>query len=148
MKLRITILFLIISLAGFSQEDQNKKTENNLQDTAAGTLPDGVYTLKEVDEAPSYPGGIPALRQYMSANTKYPEKAQSDTIGGRVIVSFVVSPDGEITNTRVERSAHPLLDKEALRVVKSMPRWEPGKKDGKAVPVMYGVPFYFSLKGD
>ncbi|MFP4664977.1 MAG: energy transducer TonB [Bacteroidales bacterium] len=145
MKQFIIILLLIISLAGFSQEDREKNTENNLPDTAAGTLPDGVYTLKEVDEAPSFPGGIPALRQFMANNTRYPEKAQSDTIGGRVIVSFVVSPDGEITNARIERSAHPLLDEEALRVVKSMPRWEPGKQDGKAVPVMYGVPFYFSF---
>jgi len=105
----------------------------------------GVYTLKEIEEAPSFPGGIPALRQFMASNTRYPEKAKNDSISGKVIVSFVVSPTGKITNTKVQRSVHPLLDEEALRVVQSMPRWKPGKQDGKAVPVMYGVPFNFKL---
>ena len=99
-----------------------------------------------VEEMPHFPGGAAALQAFLSSNTKYPVVAQENGVQGRVIVSFVVERDGSITDVRVVRSADPSLDREASRVVRSMPRWSPGKQNGSAVRVKYTVPVVFSLK--
>ena len=99
-----------------------------------------------VEQMPSFPGGPSALFEYLSKNIKYPVVAEENGIQGRVIVTFVVEKDGSITDVRVVKSVDPSLDKEAQRVVKSMPRWIPGKQNGSAVRVKYTVPVTFRLQ--
>ena len=99
-----------------------------------------------VEEMPSFPGGQGALMSYLASNIKYPVVAQENGVQGRVIVSFVVERDGSISDVRVARSVDPSLDREAPRVVKSMPRWKPGKQNGSAVRVKYTVPVVFRLQ--
>lgn len=99
-----------------------------------------------VEQMPSFPGGPSALMKYLSENVKYPVVAQENGVQGRVVVSFVVEKDGHITDVKVVRSVDPSLDKEAARVVKSMPNWIPGKQNGSAVRVKYNVPVSFKLQ--
>lgn len=99
-----------------------------------------------VEQMPSFPGGPSALMKYLSENTRYPVVAQENGVQGRVVVSFVVEKDGHITDVKVVRSVDPSLDKEAARVVKSMPSWIPGKQNGSAVRVKYNVPVSFKLQ--
>ena len=99
-----------------------------------------------VEQMPSFPGGQQALMDYLSNNVKYPVVAQENGVQGRVVVSFVVEKDGSITDVKVVKSVDPSLDKEAARVVKSMPRWIPGKQNGSAVRVKYNVPVSFRLQ--
>ena len=99
-----------------------------------------------VEQMPSFPGGNEALMKFLQENVKYPVVAQENGVQGRVVVSFVVERDGSITDVKVVRSVDPSLDKEATRVVKSMPRWIPGKQNGAAVRVKYNVPVSFRLQ--
>ena len=99
-----------------------------------------------VEQMPSYPGGMGALMQYLSSNIKYPVIAEENGIQGRVVCTFVVERDGSITDVRVAKSVDPSLDKEACRVIKSMPHWIPGKQNGSAVRVKYTLPVTFRLQ--
>jgi protein TonB len=99
-----------------------------------------------VEQIPSFPGGQGALLEYLASHVKYPVVAQENGVQGRVVVSFVVERDGSITDVRVVRSVDPSLDREAQRVVSSMPRWTPGKQNGSAVRVKYNVPVSFRLQ--
>ena len=100
-----------------------------------------------VESMPEFPGGQQALFKYLSENVKYPVIAQENGIQGRVICQFVVNKDGSIVDVEVVRSGgDPPLDKEAVRVIKSMPKWKPGKQRGKAVRVKYTVPVNFKLQ--
>ena len=99
-----------------------------------------------VEVMPSFPGGQAALIQYLNSHVKYPVVAQENGIQGRVTISFVVERDGSITDVKVARSVDPSLDKEAARVVSSMPRWTPGKQNGSAVRVKFNVPVVFRLQ--
>lgn len=99
-----------------------------------------------VEEMPVFPGGEEALRKFIAQSVKYPVIAQENGIEGRVFVSFVVNQKGEVTNVKVARPFDPNLDKEAVRVVQSMPKWSPGKQRGKAVKVSYTVPINFVLQ--
>ncbi|MCQ2347068.1 MAG: energy transducer TonB [Paludibacteraceae bacterium] len=100
-----------------------------------------------VETMPEFPGGQQALFKYLSDNVKYPVIAQENGIQGRVICQFVVNKDGAIVDVEVVRSGgDPSLDKEAVRVIKSMPKWKPGKQRGKAVRVKYTVPVNFKLQ--
>lgn len=100
-----------------------------------------------VETMPEFPGGQQALFKYLSDNVKYPVIAQENGIQGRVICQFVVNKDGAIVDVEVVRSGgDPSLDKEAVRVIKSMPNWKPGKQRGKAVRVKYTVPVNFKLQ--
>ena len=99
-----------------------------------------------VEQMPSFPGGPQALFEYLSSHIKYPVVAEENGVQGRVIVTFVVERDGSITDVKVAKSVDPSLDKEAQRVVKSMPHWIPGKQNGTAVRVKYTVPVTFRLQ--
>ena len=99
-----------------------------------------------VEQMPSYPGGMGALMQYLSSHIKYPAIAEENGIQGRVICTFVVERDGSITDVRIAKSVDPSLDKEAMRVVSSMPKWIPGKQNGSAVRVKYTLPVTFRLQ--
>lgn len=99
-----------------------------------------------VEQQPMFPGGPAALMKYLSEHTKYPVVAQENGVQGRVTVQFVVEKDGSISDVHVLRGVDPSLDKEAVRVVKSLPRWTPGKQNGITVRVNYRVPVLFRLQ--
>lgn len=107
--------------------------------------PAKVYDV--VDEMPQFPGGSQSMLEYLSKNIKYPVVAEENGVQGRVIVTFVVERDGSITNEKIVKSVDPSLSKEAIRVVKSMPHWIPGRQKGSAVRVKYTVPVTFKLDG-
>ena len=100
-----------------------------------------------VEEQPMFPGGMEAMMKFLQRNVKYPKEAQEQGKQGRVIVQFVVNKDGSISNDTIVRSVDPLLDAEALRVVRSMPNWTPGKQRGKEVRVRFTLPVTFRLDG-
>ena len=99
-----------------------------------------------VEVMPSFPGGQGALFEWLSKNIKYPVVAEENGVQGRVIVTFVVERNGSITDVQVVKSVDPSLDKEAVRVVKAMPHWIPGKQNGSAVRVKFTVPVTFRLQ--
>ena len=103
-----------------------------------------VFTV--VEQMPMFPGGDAALMSYLANNIHYPTVAAENGVQGRVVVGFVVERDGSITDVNILRSVDPSLDREAMRVVKSMPRWTPGKQNGSAVRVKYQVPVTFRLQ--
>ena len=113
-------------------------------ETQIKSVPDSVV-FQVVEEMPDFPGGMKALMDYLSKNVKYPAEAHAIGAQGRVIVSFTVKKDGSIADTKVERSVNPYLDKEAMRVIAAMPKWQPGKQRGEAVNVRFTVPVAFRL---
>lgn len=114
------------------------------QNTAEQSEEEMVFLV--VDEMPAFPGGQEALFKYLTDNVIYPAIAKENGIQGRVVCTFVVEKDGRITNVEVVRSGgDPSLDKEAVRVIKSMPKWKPGKQRGQAVRVKFTIPVKFSL---
>lgn len=121
---------------------------NNLSKPVTDDIYEAVDTTiwADVEQMPSYPGGDNALMTYLSDNTKYPEEAEKKGIEGRVLIMFVVEKDGTLSNIGVAQSVNPLLDKESIRVVKSMKNWIPGKQNGKPVRVFYTIPFNFKLE--
>lgn len=96
-----------------------------------------------VEQMPSFPGGTSGLMTYLKQNIHYPVVAQENGVQGRVIVSFVVEKDGHVSDVTVMRSVDPSLDKEAIRVIRNMPRWTPGRQAGELVRVRYNVPVNF-----
>lgn len=102
------------------------------------------YTM--VEQMPQYPGGEKELLSYISNNLKYPTIAAENGIQGKVYIRFVVSATGEVENVQVVRSLDPYCDKEAMRVINSLPKWIPGRQNGRNVPVYYTVPITFRLQ--
>lgn len=125
-------IFFMMFLPAFQAEAQEKDKK------------DDVFYV--VDELPVFPGGEEALRNWLSENIRYPEEAKADSIQGKVYVTFVINEQGKVTETKLARGASPALDKEALRVVKEMPVWKPGKHKGKEVKVSFTVPIDFKLE--
>jgi len=99
-----------------------------------------------VEDMPEFPGGEMALRTYIAQSIKYPVIAQENGIQGKVYVTFVVGKDGKVSNASIARGVDPSIDKEALRVVNTLPKWKPGKQRGKPVNVSYTVPINFVLQ--
>ena len=102
-----------------------------------------VYDL--VDEMPSFPGGLEELYKWIGSNVQYPEVAWENGIEGRVILKFIVEKDGSLRDSTVIHSVHPMLDREALRLVGQMPKWNPGKRAGIPVRVRYCLPIKFKV---
>lgn len=102
--------------------------------------------LEFAEQAPSFPGGLEALSKFLSENIKYPITAQENGIQGKVIIKFVVSKTGDISNIQIFRGVDTSLNKEAVRVVQAMPKWIPGKQKGKAVDVYFTLPVEFRLQ--
>jgi protein TonB len=148
----------------FKLVDNNSETEMDLN--AFNTEPDEsiidfnqlVFKPKEnqndkeeeiflfVEQMPEFPGGDIALRQYLASAVKYPVIAQENNIQGKVYVSFVIDETGNIASVDLLRGVDVSLDNEALRVVRSLPKWKPGKQGGKPVKVRFSVPIHFELQ--
>lgn len=128
----------------YSETDNYPDIYTNPYSNIDTTGTNKVYDV--VEQMPSFPGVYSALMQYLANNIKYPVVAQEKRIQGRVVTSFIVERDGSISNVGVTRGVHPILDREAMRVVRSMPRWTPGKQNGQTVRVKYNVPVSFRLQ--
>lgn len=105
--------------------------------------PDSSKIFGAAEEMPSFPGGEKALMQYIKDNTYYPEEMCEGAAQGRVMVGFVINEDGSISDVKVLRSLTPELDEVAVKIVNGMPKWNPGKQNGKAVKTKYTVPVSF-----
>lgn len=128
---------------GVKEKDEGSESNSEESAERVNEEDDTVYDV--VEQMPSYPGGIGALMQYLSSNIQYPVSAAENGKQGRVVCSFIVEKDGSIGNINVIRSVDSSLDNEAIRVVRSMPRWIPGKKNGSKVRVKYTLPITFRL---
>ena len=125
------------NISNLNSNQTNKKTARNEKKDSD----ENIYDL--VEQMPSFRGGTVALMSYISKTLKFPDEVCGQ---GRVIVEFVVEKDGRITNAIVIRSVDPTFDREALRVIKNMPKWIPGKKNGRNVRVRFNVPVQFKLQ--
>jgi TonB family protein len=103
--------------------------------------------LHVVEKQPEYKGGYDAMMNFLKKNIKYPETAKKSGIQGTVYIQFIVEKTGKISKVRILRGISKECDEEAIRVVNSMPKWIPGRQDGKAVPVMFQIPVKFQLDG-
>lgn len=104
------------------------------------------HIFEYLEEMPEFPGGQAEMMKWLQKNVQYPPIAAENNIQGRVMVSFVVEPNGSISNVQVVRGVDPNLDKEAMRVVKSMPKWKPGMQTGKPVRARFTLPVQFRLQ--
>lgn len=126
-----------------SETDEDEVFEIVEMEEEAEAAEEEIFTIVETN--PSFPGGTSKMYKYLSKNIKYPSIAKENNIKGRVYVSFVVEKDGSITDVTILRGIGGGCDEEALRVVKSMPTWSPGKQRGKPVRVRFNIPIVFKL---
>ena len=131
-----------------SSEETGKAVEvKYVPVTVVEEEPEEQTIFEVVEQMPEFPnGGMAGLMQFLSKNIKYPTIAQENGTQGRVTVQFVVNKDGSIVDAKVIRGVDPYLDKEALRVIGTMPKWKPGMQRGKPVRVKYTVPVMFRLQ--
>lgn len=108
--------------------------------------PEKVYTMAMVEQKPEFPGGEAAMYKWLGDHITYPAEAAEQGVSGRVVVQFDISKTGDIENVKVVRGRHPALDKEAMRLVKAMPKWQPGRNNGQPVKVTYTLPVTFKLQ--
>ncbi len=147
----IPVLFFLIGV--FSCESEMKNPENIAKDALSldqseeiieKNSTDSVFTTAE--NSPEFPGGNDAFMNFIASNVKYPQVAKETGISGKVFVQFVVSKDGNVIDVKIAKGVDKLLDEEALRVIKSLPNWTPGKNRGVAVNVQFTIPINFQLK--
>ncbi len=136
----------------FGQTDFDKGTDDRnvikeMTEDIVVAEPKKEEVFRAVEQMPQFPGGEAELMKYISKNIKYPTMAMENNIQGRVVVQFVVTKNGSIGEVKVIRSKDPDLDKEAVRVVKTLPKFIPGKMNGQAVNVWYTLPIMFKLQG-
>lgn len=132
----------------FAENSANGSETHNDALISESATPEG-EPLKEpnnYDTAPSFPGGEKAMYEWLNYNIMYPALASEEGAQGKVVIGFIVEPNGRLTEIKVVRSVHPALDAEALRVVKKMPKWKPALKNGQPVRAHYNVPVNFRLK--
>lgn len=125
-----------------------KNTAEIVEKAVESSDPKKVFTGKVydlVDEMPSFPGGLEELYKWIDNNVQYPAVARENGIEGRVILKFIVEKDGSLSDSTVIHSVHPMVDREALRLVGQMPKWNPGKRAGIPVRVRYCLPIKFKL---
>ena len=156
-----TVQFVAVEAADEPVEAPPPTQEDLSETTASTTTQEGVkidappppppveevtYDLAAVQEQPDFPGGMAKMYEYLQKTTKYPDMEFDAGIQGKVYIEFVVDKDGSVEDVKVRRGVSPGLDKEALRAVKSMPKWSPGKMNGKAVKCRFTIPVDFKLK--
>ena len=136
-----------ISIADVKGNDEaNGKDIADLKQVVTQAPEEEEKVFDMVEQMPTFPGGTNELMKYIADHLKYPTIAQENGVEGRVICQFVVSSDGRVRDAKVVKTLDPYCDKEAIRVIMSMPKWIPGKQNGKAVSVKYTVPIVFRLQ--
>ena len=123
----------ILLISSTTVTAQNKKTSND-------------KVFEKVEDMPEFPGGEKAMMDFVAKNVQYPKEAMEKEISGRVLVGFIVEKDGSISETEIVKGIGGGCDEEAVRVVKAMPKWKPGKQDGKPVRVHFILPLTFKLQ--
>lgn len=140
MKKVVLFLALCAGFISLQAQTDNTKSNSNYREV---TIDDDIFVV--VENPAEFPGGQEALFQYIVNNIQYPEQAKKENISGRVFVSFIVEKDGSISNAEVIRGIGGGCDEEALRVVRNMPRWNPGTQRGKPVRFQYTLPLNFKM---
>ena len=128
----------------FTRRIVDNEAGRTLIETVGEQVEELVYDMVEV--MPEFPGGVRTMLDFIKKNIQYPEIARKNGIQGRVIVGVVVDKNGSVTNLTILKSIDPYLDKEAIRVISSMPKWTPGVQNGKKVRVKFTVPVSFRLQ--
>lgn len=132
-------LGLVFAGCAFAQDDPPPPPDGpGIDDARIETLP--------LEVMPEFPGGEAALAAFIKKEVKYPKKAKREGIEGKILVSFVVDKDGSVTDVSIARGVDPLLDEEAMRAVRLMPKWTPGLLNGKPVKTKFNLPVSFVLK--
>jgi protein TonB len=160
LRLILVIPIIILALAVFSLSASGQKNSAAKKEVAppppppppppgsdkqtAKGMTDGAYQV--VDVMPEFPGGETLLLKYVEDSTHYPKDAKTQGIQGKVIVRFMVKADGSVSDVSVLKGVNPSLDKESIRVVKTLPKFTPGELKGKTVPVWFMIPISFALK--
>lgn len=128
--------------------DLNKQIVRNevIAEEPKAPEPEKVYTMAMVEQKPEFPGGEAAMYKWLGDHISYPAQASEEGVQGRVVVQFDISKTGSIENVKVVRGRHPALDREAMRLVKAMPNWQPGRNNGQPVKVTYTLPVTFKLQ--
>ena len=137
----LILLVIVIAPARANAQDKREKTTQTRKDTATD---DKVYEVCE--QMPIFEGGDAALLKYLRENLKYPDKTKDRGVQGRLVIGFIVEKDGSLTDVKVLRPVDIDLDAEVLRVVKGMPKWIPGRQNGKRVRVRYLLPIHICLQ--
>ena len=137
----LILLVIVIAPASANAQDKRGKTTQTRKDT---TTDDKVYEVCE--QMPIYEGGDAALLKYLRENLKYPDKTKDRGVQGRLVIGFIVEKDGSLTDVKVLRPVDIDLDAEVLRVIKGMPKWIPGRQNGKRVRVRYLLPIHICLQ--
>ena len=137
----LILLVIVIAPVRANAQDKKGKTTQTRKDTATD---DKVYEVCE--QMPIFEGGDAALLKYLRENLKYPDKTKDRGVQGRMVVGFIVEKDGSLTNVKVLRAVDIAIDAEVLRVVKGMPKWIPGRQNGKRVRVRYLLPIHICLQ--
>ena len=154
----IILILTVFSLSASGQKATTTKTEvappsspsppppvpQSTDTKAVSVMTDGAYRV--VDVMPEFPGGDSTLLKYIADSTHYPKDAKTQAIQGKVIVRFMIKANGSVSDVTVLKGVSPSLDEESVRVVKTLPKFTPGKLNGKAVPVWYMIPISFTLK--
>ncbi len=134
-KVTLFFIFIFFISLGINAQNDSTKTDSIRKE----------YKASEIHKMPEFKGGHDELTRYLSTSIRYPTAAMRDNVEGRVIVTFVVSETGKISNVSVQKSLSYECDAEAVRVVKKMPKWTPGMIDGKPVAVQWTLPVVFKL---
>jgi protein TonB len=136
---------LIIAVVSCSGSRKASKTHVEIAPPPPPPPPPPIEVFVVVEEMPQFPGGETALMKFITDNIRYPKAAKDKGIQGRVMIRFVVTANGNIDRVEVLKGVDPLLDQEAIRVIKMMPQWTPGRQGGKVVNVWYTIPVTFAL---
>ena len=137
----LVLLVILFAPARANAQDKKEKTTQTHKDTTTG---DKVYEVCE--QMPIFEGGDAALLKYLRENLKYPDKTKDRGVQGRLVIGFIVEKDGSLTDVKVLRAVDIAIDAEVLRVVKGMPKWIPGRQNGKRVRVRYLLPIHICLQ--
>ena len=136
------------ALTDVPEAEEQAIEENTVEQAPEEPVPEPKKIYKSVEQMPEFPGGAEGLMKYLQENIKYPPEAAKNNIGGRVVLQFVIDETGQVGDVKVVRSVSEEIDAEAVRVIKTLPKFEPARQDGEPVAVWYTLPVAFKLMGD
>ena len=129
-----------------AEAEEQAIEESTVEQAPEEPVPEPKKIYESVEQMPEFPGGVEGLMRYLYQNIQYPPMAAQNNIGGRVVLQFVIDETGQVGDVKVVRSVSEEIDAEAVRVVKSLPKFEPGRQNGEPVAVWYTLPVMFKLQ--
>ena len=130
---------------GTGTDDSKKAADQETLQPVAVDMGDNPLNFRVVEQLPEFPGGMSAFVKWLTDNLRYPPMAKRQNIQGRVVITFIINRDGTTSDLKVAKSAHPMLDREALRVARMMPRWKPGIANNRPCRTMFAIPVEFRI---